>query len=247
MNGRLEEKERREIEAWKDSSPDNLGSIAYKFSESRVLMEKLGLYQEPFRRSGVILEVGGGQGWASCMVKRFFPDASVFASDISPYAVRGVEEWERILRVKLDRSFACKSYDIPLEPESVDLVFCFESAHHFVAQRRTLAEVYRILRPGGMCLYLHEPSCRPFLHTVAHRRVNRKRPEVPEDVLVYPKMQRMGLEAGFRVTLAFEPSLYNRQPGELLYYALLRKLRVLRYWLPCSVDYVFEKPGHPAD
>jgi SAM-dependent methyltransferase len=240
----LDGKERREIEAWRNSIPGNLGSIAYKFSESRIFLEKMGRYEARFRQAGVILEVGAGQGWASCMVKRLLPEATVFTSDISPYAVKGVEEWERILRVKLDGAFACKSYEIPLESESVDLIFCFEAAHHFVAQRRTLAEAHRILKPGGVCVYLHEPSCRPFLHKVAHRRVNRKRPEVPEDVLIYPRMERLAREAGFGVNLAFEPSLFNRQPAEVLYYALLRKLRALRYWLPCSVDYVFEKPGN---
>lgn len=237
----LAEKERREIEAWAGNSVEHLGSVAAKFAESQAFLVKLGEYQPLFEAAGTILELGGGQGWAAGMVKRFFPDATVYSSDISPHAVAQTPEWERILKVKLDGSFACRSYEVPLPDASVDLVFTFESAHHFVAHRRTLTELHRILRPGGTALYLREPSCPAWVHGLAHRRVNKKRPEVPEDVLRYRELERLGREAGFDVTLRFDPSLIHRQPAELVYYAVLRNLRFLQRLLPCSSDYVFEK------
>jgi SAM-dependent methyltransferase len=237
----IEEKEQREIDAWRGFSCDHLGSIAFKFAESRAFLVKLGEYETRFSGAGKILEIGGGQGWAACMVKRLFPVASVFASDISPYAVAQIPEWERILKVALDGSFACRSYDIPLETGSVDLVYCFEAAHHFVAQRRTLQEVHRVLRVGGCCLYLREPSCRPFLHSLAHRRANAKRPEVPEDVLRYAEVLRLAREVGFEPSVRFDPSLINRQPLELMYYYTLTSLPFFRSLLPCTADYVFRK------
>lgn len=238
----LAEKERREIDAWKGNSAEHLGSIAYKFAESQAFLAKLGAYEAVFRNAGVILEIGGGQGWAAGMVKRLFPEATVYASDLSPHAVAQVPEWERILKVELDRVFACRSYEIPLPDASVDLVFCFEAAHHFVAHRRTLAELFRVLRPDGNALYLREPSCAAFLHGLARRRANAKRPEVPEDVLRTKEMERLGRDIGFAVTLRYDPSTVHRGPMETLYYAALRRAGPLRKVLPCSVDYLFHKP-----
>jgi SAM-dependent methyltransferase len=242
----LAEKERREIEAWARNSVEHLGSIAAKFAESQAFLVKAGEYRSLFESAGTILEIGGGQGWAAGMVKRLFPNATVYSSDISPHAVAQTPEWERILKVKLDGSFACRSYEVPLPDASVDLVFTFEAAHHFVAHRRTLAELRRILRPGGTALYLREPSCPAWVHGLAHRRVNRNRPEVPEDVLRYREMERLGREAGFKVTVRFDPSLLHRGPAETVYYAVLRKLRFLQGLLPCTADYVFRKPDQAA-
>lgn len=238
----LAEKEQREIDAWQGNSAEHLGSIAYKFAESQAFLVKLGEYRDLFENARTILEIGGGQGWAAGMVKRLFPHATVYASDISPHAVAQAPEWERILKIKLDRAFACRSYDIPLPDSSVDLVFCFEAAHHFVAHRRTPAELFRVLRPGGSALYLREPSCTAWLHGVAHRRANAKRPEVPEDVLRTREIERLGRAVGFDVASRHDPSTVHRQPMETLYYALLQRLPFLQRVLPCSVDYLFRKP-----
>ena len=238
----LSEKEQREIDAWKGNSVEQLGSVAYKFAESRAFLAKLGEYQALFSGGGTILEIGGGQCWAAGMVKRLFPDATVYASDISPHAIAQAPEWERILKIRLDRAFACRSYDIPLADASVDLIFCFEAAHHFVAHRRTLAELFRVLRSGGTALYLREPSCPAWVHPLAKRRANAKRPEVPEDVLRTREIAALGRAAGFEVEVRFDPSVVGRQPAETLYYAVLQRARFLHTILPCSVDYIFRKP-----
>lgn len=54
-----------------------------------------------------------------------------------------------------------------------------------------MKEIYRVLKDGGICLYLHEPSCRQYLYKLAFERVNRKRPKVPEDVLLFKKFKEL--------------------------------------------------------
>ena len=69
--------------------------------------------------------------------------------------------------VKVDEARAAKSYETGLADSSVDLVFAFASAHHFVLHRKTFAELARILRPGGVALYLYEPSVRSWAYPLA--------------------------------------------------------------------------------
>lgn len=242
----ISDKEQKEIHFWKNSPAENpesesIENLVNKFSEAKVLLEKLTFYKEYFNKSQSILEIGAGQGWASCIVKKYFPDKQVVTSDISKYAIESVKKWEYIFKVSLDQKFYCRSYEIPLDDKTLDLVFCFESAHHFVKHRKTLKEIYRVLKDGGVCLYLHEPSCRQYLYKLAFERVNRRRPEVPEDVLLIKKIQEIASHIGFTTDVRFDPTPSNRRPVETLYYLLLQKLPLLRYYFPCSVDFTFKK------
>ncbi len=243
----LKDIERQEIFYWKDSAHESpreftLLNLVNKMSEARVFLEKVKEYREMWEGSSVILELGGGQGWASCILKRLFPNKLVYCSDISPYALGSLPYWEEIFKVKLDGAFACRSYEIPLKPQSVDLVFCFQSAHHFREHKRTLGEVYRVLGSQGCCLFLYEPSCRRFFYGWAYKRVNAKRPSVPEDVLIYKEMESLASELGFaKGKVRFAPSLTNRGPLEVVYYYILGKIPFLQRVLPCSADYLFCK------
>lgn len=242
----IDEKEQKEILFWKDSPQENpesesIENLVNKLSEARVLLEKLKVYKEYFDKSQSILEIGAGQGWASCIVKKYFPGKQVITSDISKYAIESVKKWEYIFKVSLDQKLYCRSYQIPLNNESIDIVFCFESAHHFGKHRKTLIEIYRVLKVGGVCLYLHEPSCREYLYKIAFERVNKRRPEVPEDVLLFKRIERIANQIGFTTEIRFDPTPSNRRPVETFYYFLLQKLPFLRYYLPCSVDFTFKK------
>ncbi|MCW5944102.1 MAG: class I SAM-dependent methyltransferase [Fimbriimonadaceae bacterium] len=244
----LAEKEQIEILFWRDSAherpeADSLENLVNKLSEARVFLEKLSAFGDRFAGAQTILELGGGQGWASAMLKKRYPDKTLIASDISEFAIASVGKWERVFESKVDRTFACRAYEIPMEDASVDLVFCFAAAHHFVRHRSTMKELARVLRPGGAALYLHEPVCPPSMHKWAHRRVNRKRPEVPEDVLIYPEIVRLASEAGLRATVRFAPTTTNRGAIETVYYLAQQKLPFLRRLLPSSADFVIEKAG----
>lgn len=235
-----------ELLHWRESEHERPGSgsihtIVNKFGDSLILLDLLARYASTFERARTIVELGAGQGWASCIVKRVYPDARVTATDISSDALASLPQWERIFDVKVDDAKVCRSYATGLPDASVDLVFCFASAHHFVAHRRPLAEIQRILAPDGAGLYLYEMGCRPFLRSLAARRLNGKRPQVPEDVLVYDRIASLARDVGLECRLDFYPALLRRGPLQTLYYAVLNWIPPLKRLLPCTMNFHFTR------
>lgn len=238
----FEEAERIELAVWDQlKNQDWLENLANKLSEMRWLLPKLSRYDRRFRQARSVLELGAGEGWASCVVKHLYPDLSVAASDISESAISGIDKWERIFESKVDAHFSCKSYEVPLPDNSVDLIFTFQAAHHFIRQMETLREAARLLRPDGVCMYLHEPSCQKYIHSVAKWRVNRKRPECPEDLLVLEEMGAVAGSVGFTLEVNYSTATVNRGVVEGLYYKGLSMAPALCGWLPCTADYIFTK------
>ena len=165
----LQEKERIEVEFWKNSStenPDNFTTvnILNKLSEAKIFYKLFNKYKELFNSSETILELGGGQGWASCLIKREYENKTVILSDISEFAIKSLKYWEKLFSLKLDNSFACRSYEIPVPSASTDLVFCFAAAHHFVKHKESLEEIKRVLKPNGVGIYMYEPTCNKLLY-----------------------------------------------------------------------------------
>jgi SAM-dependent methyltransferase len=239
------DREQAEILFWRDDPVECPGServenIINKMGEARNFLRKIKEFREQFSAAGRILELGSGQGWAGCIVKKEFPDASVFVSDISPWAVSSHELWERVFQVRLNGVFACRGNALPVAEHSIDLVYCFAAAHHFADHPATLREISRILTPNGRCLYLYEPACRRYIYSPAKRRVNRKRPQVPEDVLVWPELIEAAKAAGLRPSFSFDTSTVNRGSIEQLYYRCLTRVPLLRSLLPCTTDFLFE-------
>ena len=244
---KLEEKQKIEIDFWKNSvtenpESDSIDNIIGKIAEAAIFLDCLRNFENVFAQSKTILELGGGQGWASSIVKKIYPEISVTLTDISEFAIASAHKWEHIFQVKIDEKLACKSYDIPKEDSSYDCIFVFAAAHHFVAHQKTLKEIKRVLTPGGHCFYFYEPSCIAYLHKMAHWRVNRKRPEVPEDVLVYKQIQTLASEAGLDCSLNFYPNVIHRGAFETIYYSVLNKSRLLQRLLPCTINYHFTSP-----
>ena len=244
----IEAKQKIEIAFWRDSideSPqsDSIENIINKISDAGVFLDCLNRHRGKLASTGRVLELGAGQGWASCLYKRKFPQTHVTATDISEFAVLSLPKWEKIFAAKVDNAYACTSYQTNEADSSIDLVFCFAAAHHFLAHKRTLREITRILKPGGKAIYFYEPVTPKFLYRLACWRVNRKRPHVPEDVLIVNQLDQLAQENGLDLSVDYHPSLIKRGAFETLYYFMLNKLAILQHLLPCSANLVFTKSG----
>jgi SAM-dependent methyltransferase len=240
------ERERLELAFWETSETEGAGVFAInnllnKMSEAPVFASELARFRDDFARSATVLELGGGQLWSSCLVKAEYPRARVIGSDISEAGIASAPMWENIFRVRLDDSFACTSYDIPLENGSCDLVYAFQAAHHFGDHAKTFSEVARILRPGGVLLYLGEPVCSRLTYHVALKRVNRIRPEVREDLLVLSDMQRFADASGLTMTRFPRADIIHPTAKKAFYYAALDAVPVLRRVLPNAMSLRFQR------
>lgn len=244
----LERRQRLERDFWTHSPLESPGADAVevligKMAEATVLLDCFKRFAGRLPSRGRVLELGGGQGWGSCLYKRLHPGAHVTLTDLSHDAIASRHKWERVFGVAVDDAYACPSYATRAESGSVDLVFAFAAAHHFVAHRRTLREIARVLRAGGLALYLHEPACAEWIYPAALRRVNAKRPEVPEDVIVWSRMERLAREAKLALEVDRYPTTLQRGKVETLYYAALQAIPPLQRVLPCSTNFAFTKPG----
>lgn len=256
----LQERIERELAFWRTSPEERPGAfspqlLVHKLSEGRILLEGLERHRSLFDRAATIVELGAGQGWASCLLKAVVDGGkTIYATDVSADAVASVPEWERVFTVSLAGAFACPSFELPFDAGSVDLAFAFQAAHHFGAHRRTLTECRRVLRPGGAVLYLNEPTTPGWLYSRALARVNRKRVryhrdelppgrEIVEDVIVGSRLVEIAREVGFSTERVFTPTLTNRGPVELAYYFALSRAGFAQSLLPCTADFVFGLPG----
>src|SRR3954466_8708770 len=115
----LSRKEQLEIDAWRLSkterpTADTVDNVINKLTDAPVLLEGIGRHRALFDEASAILELGAGQGWGSCIIKKLVgPSTRVLATDISRFAIASVPKWERLFEVRLDGVLACRSYDIP--------------------------------------------------------------------------------------------------------------------------------------
>lgn len=188
-----------------------------------------------------VLEIGGGQGWASCLLKKKYPFLNIRSSDLSKDAVASQHLWERVFGVKLEEGVDCASDCLPVSDQSLDIIFAFAAAHHFVTHAKTLKECHRALKPGGHLIYIYEPVSPKFWYRLAKWRVNAKRPDVPEDLLVISEIKEGCAAAGLEMSTYYFPDPRERGPVEKLYYSLQSMVPFLCFIMPSTATLVMSK------
>jgi len=139
-------------------SPDQI-SVEYNLME---LTEHLTFVSEVFNKLGVKLEgegmeVAAGAGTFACSIARLFPDVKkVCALEIVPGVVEMLQPQiightnmrGRVIPMLGDFN------DIKLPDNSLDFALGYNSFHHSNDMKKTLAEVSRVLKPGGKLIFL---------------------------------------------------------------------------------------------
>lgn len=113
------------------------------------------------------LEIGCGRGVGTEIVLERFGAAEVDAFDLDPDMVEQARA--RLGADPRVRLWVGDTTDIDAPDGSYDAVFDFGIVHHVPDWRRALAEVHRVLRPGGR-FYAEEVLAR-FIHHPVWRRL----------------------------------------------------------------------------
>jgi ubiquinone/menaquinone biosynthesis C-methylase UbiE len=100
-----------------------------------------------------ILDVGCGTGLFASRLQGALPQVAVYAVDlVSDMLAKGQPRWRRhrehVLPVQGD------SERLPFPSETFDIVTCANSFHHYPHQDRAIAEMRRVLRPGGRLMVI---------------------------------------------------------------------------------------------
>jgi SAM-dependent methyltransferase len=100
-----------------------------------------------------ILDVGCGTGSFARKILRRFSETEVFGLDLSAGMLHQarLRSWASGGRLHLVQG---DSERIPFANDSFDIVTCCHSFHHYPRQERVVAEMHRVLRPGGRLFIL---------------------------------------------------------------------------------------------
>lgn len=138
-------------------------------------MEKAACDNKPRR----VLEVGAGRGAAArLIISRFRPETLV-TTDLDPAMLARGRAY--LSREELEQANMCAAdcVSLPFRDEALDAVFGFGVLHHVAQWYLALAEISRVLRPGG-AYFLEElyPSLYQNIltkHILLHPAANRFR------------------------------------------------------------------------
>jgi ubiquinone/menaquinone biosynthesis C-methylase UbiE len=100
-----------------------------------------------------ILDVGCGTGVFASRLRVALPQVAVYAVDlVSEMLRKGQPRWRQnrghVLPLQGD------SERLPFAPGTFDIVTCANSFHHYPHQDRAIAEMRRVLRPGGRLMII---------------------------------------------------------------------------------------------
>lgn len=98
-----------------------------------------------------VLDIGCGTGILLEQLLNLHEDLKLTGIDISPNMVKIARKKFAGTKVRIDQGSATQ---LPYPDNSFDVVTCSSSFHHHPKPTKSLAEMSRVLKPGGRCLIL---------------------------------------------------------------------------------------------
>ena len=154
------------------------------------LQRMLGSSPDPINSA---LDIGFGHGKALLELAQRFQPIRLVGLDADPEAKPRALQTLRNAGVTAELITA-NAATTGLADNSFDLVFCHQTLHHIVAQEAALAEIFRVLKPGGKLLLAE--STRKYIHSLPIRLLFRHPMQVQKTAEQYLALVRA---AGFTV------------------------------------------------
>ncbi|MHC1742059.1 MAG: class I SAM-dependent methyltransferase [Syntrophobacteraceae bacterium] len=109
----------------------------------------------PLEPGARVLEVGCGRGAGASLVLEAFEPESVFATDLDVEMIRKARRYLTASQKVPIQLATADASSLPFRSTAFDAVFVFGVLHHVPDWRSGLAEIARVLKPGGL-LYIEE-------------------------------------------------------------------------------------------
>ncbi|HEX3304618.1 MAG TPA: class I SAM-dependent methyltransferase, partial [Streptosporangiaceae bacterium] len=112
-----------------------------------------------------VIDVGAGTGTGTLALARQLPDAEVIALDVDEQMLKHIQDKARASgladRIRTVQADLDQAWPDSLKP--ADLVWAANSLHHMGDPARAVAQIYRMLRPGGLLAVTELESFPRFL------------------------------------------------------------------------------------
>lgn len=103
----------------------------------------------------ILADIGAGTGLFSRMfAKEVGPEGKVFAVDIAENFLEHIKLTSRSLGLRNIEPVLCSADSTMLEPESIDIAYICDTYHHFEFPQKTLASLYKALKPNGRVIVI---------------------------------------------------------------------------------------------
>jgi ubiquinone/menaquinone biosynthesis C-methylase UbiE len=123
-----------------------------------------GLHEE-LSRAARVLDMGSGDGALATAIAARYPHTRVLAVDASATYTHRAVPGVATLRAHGER--------LPLDTATIDVAICLSSVRHFRDRRGALAELRRVVRPGGTACILELDPEADRTRSERHRRALR--------------------------------------------------------------------------
>lgn len=117
--------------------------------EQRMLVQRLKGMRD-LEAGAVIVEIGCGRGAGAALLLEAFKPSLLHATDLDIDMLRKADRYLSPEQKRRISFAAADATQLPYRDRSVDAVFGFGVLHHVPDWRRAVAEIARVLRPGGV-------------------------------------------------------------------------------------------------
>lgn len=151
--------------------------------------------------------------------------ARIIYSDLSINSVLNVKNEYDLNDYKKDIVFhAIDAFNIPLNNNSIDMIYGYAFIHHIHNLDCFFKEMYRVLKPGGICLFL-DNAYSPIMHLLKWKLIPRVTNFIQKNYSTSPEDEEASFKGGYR-RKEIEQLMKKHGFGDLIFFRF-----GLLYWI----------------